>query len=334
MKFMNKKRFASLALAGAMAVSMAAPAVAADQNTVITATYQETELAVTVPATASAIINPYGLPVTMEDAVTSISGQPITMAAPLVIENQSAVALKVGANVKTVLTGITALETAANKGTVAGDTTGKKIYVEFQAFTADGVDGTSAADPTVTNPKFAALKDSDAVLKAVLDASTAGVDATGDLVLREGKDAMSQDGGVAFVRLSGVAAKKPATDWAETDKFVTTITYSFEPSTYTKSAGTITGAGSATDIANGGDLTVTLAPDLPDGVTVATWAWESSAEATATVAPLTDTKNAKVTNALANTGTSDTSVTITATGVGSDNITYTASITLNAKGNA
>ena len=66
MKFMNMKRFASTVMAGALTMSLAVPAFAADSQTVITATYAETALDVVVPANTNATINPYGLPVTMD----------------------------------------------------------------------------------------------------------------------------------------------------------------------------------------------------------------------------------------------------------------------------
>lgn len=318
MKFMNMKRFASTTMAGVMALSLAVPAMAVDQSTVITATYAETTLDVTVPANTNATINPYGLPVTMEDATTVLSGQPITIPTPLMIENKSAVALKVGASVKTeVTTGIT-LETAANKGTVAGGTA-KAIYAEFQAFEAAGIDGATSADPTATNPAWAALKDDEAVLKAVLATGASAVDAAAagdDLVLREGKDGLAQAGGVAFVRLSGVVAKKPTTAWATTDKLTATITYSFEPAVYAKSAGTVAGN---TTIAAGATEDLTLTPDLPDGVTVAKWEWSSSDTTKATVAyKAGDTSGLKATVTNVATGSAD----ITVSGVGSDGITY------------
>lgn len=50
MKFMNLKRFASTALAGALALSMAVPAFAAGNTTVISGAYEAVTLSVTVPA--------------------------------------------------------------------------------------------------------------------------------------------------------------------------------------------------------------------------------------------------------------------------------------------
>ncbi len=316
MKFMNMKRFASTVMAGALTLSLAVPAFAADNETVITATYAETTLEVSVPADTAATINPYGLPVTMADATTVLSGQPITIATPLMIENQSPVALKVDASITTTVTG---LALATTKTSVAGGTA-KEVYAEFQAFEAAGIDGAAALDPTTTNPAWAALTDDDAVLTATLS-STAAATTTGDLVLREGDEAgMAQDGSIAFVRLSGVAAKKPTTAWATTDKLVATITYSFEPAVYTKSAGTI---GGNTTVAASGTEDITLTPTLPDGVTVAKWEWSSSDTAKATVSyKAGDTSGLKATVTHVAAGKAN----ITVSGVGSDGITYSTTI--------
>lgn len=322
MKFMNMKRFASTVLAGTMALSLAVPAMAEDQTTVITATYADTDLEVTVPATAAATINPYGLPVTLEDATTVLSGQPITIATPLMIENQSSVALKVGANVKAeVTTGMT-LESAATG--VAGDPA-KKLHVNFQAFETS-IGGADTQDPTKTNPAWAALKDADAVLTATLaDSTTAanGVDAGGskDLVLREGKDGLSQAGGVAFVRLSGVVAKKPTTAWATTDKLTTTITYSFEPATYTKSAGTLsTPANLSAGSGTARDITLTLPAGVTPNDAGLTWEWATSDTADVTIADTSGsgTYKASITPNAAGT------FTVTVSFVGTDGIPYTA----------
>lgn len=316
MKFINMKRFASTVMAGALTMSLAVPAFAADSQTVITATYAETALEVTVPANTGATINPYGLPVTMEDATTVLSGQPITISTPLMIENKSAVALKVGASVATTVeTGMT-LATAA---TGVADKTTKELYVEFQAFEAAGIDGATVADPTETNPAWAALKDADAVLKAVLAAGATPVNATAvtagkDLVLREGKDGLSQAGGVAFVRLSGVVAKKPTTAWATTDKLVATITYSFEPAVYTKSAGTLNPATTTISLGGTPQQSLTFTSALPTGVTAVETTYTSSDPTVLEVA----TNGANVTGKAAG------KATVTVTIKGSDGIIYTA----------
>lgn len=318
MKFMNMKRFASTVLAGTMALSLAVPAMAADE-TVITAAYKETTLDVTVPADTNATINPYGLPVTLGDSTTVLSGQPITIATPLMIQNKSGVALKVGASVTTTVTGL-ALATVEN-GVAGGNA--KEVFAEFQAFEAAGIDGASALDPTITNPAWAALKSEDAALKAVLSSTAAATaTATGaDLVLREGADGMAQVGGIAFVRLSGVAAKNPTTAWEETDKLVATITYSFEPATYTKSAGTLStpanlsaGAGTARDI------TLTLPAGVTPNDAGLTWEWATSDTADVTIA---DTSGSGTYKASITPNTAGT-FTVTVSFVGTDGIPYTA----------
>ena len=82
MKFMNKKRFASSVLAGTLALSLAAPALAANNTTTnIAGSYADIPIAVVVPTTGTAQINPYGLPVSItksNDSTVDLTGQKIT----------------------------------------------------------------------------------------------------------------------------------------------------------------------------------------------------------------------------------------------------------------
>ncbi len=90
MKFMNMKRFASTVLAGTMALSLAVPAMAVDE-TVYHRCLKETTLDVTVPAVYNATSTPMACPLPWRrDNV--LSGQPITIATPLMIQNKSGVA--------------------------------------------------------------------------------------------------------------------------------------------------------------------------------------------------------------------------------------------------
>lgn len=71
-----KNRVLSGAMAGVLAMSLAVPAFAADDHTtVVTGKYQDTPIAVTVPETGKAFINPYGLnievPVPAEVSLTA-----------------------------------------------------------------------------------------------------------------------------------------------------------------------------------------------------------------------------------------------------------------------
>ena len=332
MKSMNLKRFASMVLASVMALALTVPAFAAAATSTITGNYAEITLSVTVPDSGEAVINPYGLPYKMGDF--SVTGQKIVTTAPLLIQNKSTAPLSVSAKVTgTAGTGVTLL---ANSGNFASGETTKELKVQFQAFEALTVNADNASDKDTLIPLFIALKDSDAALTA--DVTTSAVDAAGTLVLREGKDGELQNGGAAFFRLAGEAAKKAT--WAETDTFSAKIAFTFEPyaNGYSRPAGSIAGASGATAVNNAGTLEVTLTPSLPTGVTVTTWTWQSSDESALTVeakATPADGTVATVTNKVATaTGTAHvTGVVITATGTGSDGLPYSATITLQATGN-
>lgn len=106
---MKNKKIVSLALAGTLALSLVAPAFAANNNsTVITGTYQDIQIDVTVPASAAAVVNPYGLPIEFtesDDSTThEITGRQITTA-PLYIANNTALDLDVSVTVTGKTTG-------------------------------------------------------------------------------------------------------------------------------------------------------------------------------------------------------------------------------------
>lgn len=320
MKFLNKKRVASTVLAGAMALTMAAPAFAAANETTVTGTYAAITLAVTVPTTGKAVINPYGLPYKLDDT-TSISGQYVTTGAPLMVQNKSQVPLSVSASILTQEKGN--FKFSATDATAETTTKGNVV---FQMFPAAGITEDNAADTEVLNAKFAALKDDteghDATKDITLVAGTTAAKADDIIALKAGNaDGELVDGGAAFFRLSGTVAKKAT--WATTDGFVAKIAFTFEPTTIaepTPSAGTI-----ASDAVGNLDTfttsaLLTLTPDLPSGVTVSDWRWTSSQTGVATVAEESDDTTATVTRVAAGT------TTITVSGTGSDDITYEATI--------
>lgn len=316
MKFMNMKRFASTALAGALALSMAAPAFASGTSTNttnITGEYKPITLKVVVPQTGTATINPYGLPVDLDEE-TTISGQQITTGAPLVIKNQSKVALAVKAKVTGTVKGDATFDASA----ITDGETDKKMNVKFEAFPAPGVlDDSDQAD---LNAAFAALDSANAKLTATL--STTAADATGTLVLREGdEDGATQDGGAAFFRLSGTVAKAPTAAWAAADGFTASVAFTFEPSEYI-GAVVLKAAGDAATVAENGTLAVTV--DLPAGVRVVANSvkWTSSKEANVTVTPGTGstTQLAATLNGVA--ASSSTSAKISVEFQGNDGITY------------
>lgn len=181
MKFKNMKRFTTAAMAGALALSMSVPAFASTANTTnITGNYNAIKLAVTVPATGKAVINPYGLPYKLGDS--TISGQQITTGAALMIQNKSEVALKVDAVVSgTPTAGVTLDAADAGNDTYASQTT-KNIFVQFEAFEAPTINGDNVTETATVNAAFAALDSSNAKLTGILQPKSGtpavGTDAT------------------------------------------------------------------------------------------------------------------------------------------------------------
>lgn len=316
MKLKNTKRLASAAVAGVMALSMAAPAFAAETATNITGTYRAITLNVTVPTTGTAIINPYGLPYDISGS--TVSGQQITTGAPLLIQNKSAVPLSVSASAIGQVKGDFLFAASAPADTV----TTKSGYVLVQMFAADGVTETNAADTEVLAQKFAALpENSDDSTKDIVVGTTAA-SKNDILTLRAGSsDGELVDGGAAFFRLGGKVVKSPATAWASTDGFTVKVAFTFEPTIMTASAGTLAANDTTLDSTFTSSTTATLTPDLPTGVTVSDWTWSTSAAAVATVTE-NATDDTKATVNYAGTG----SATITVTGTGSDGTIYSATI--------
>lgn len=272
MKFMNMKRFGSVAMAGALALSLAAPAFATS-NSVITGNYKTVKLAVTVPTTGKAVINPYGLPIQLSET-KSISGKGISNAAPLSIQNRSAVPLNVNVSITGTATGGFVFETNASLG--SGET-GKKGVVNFEIYDA----------PTLTE---ASLQNESTLIDGFVDAvmngtpadtvQIKGVTDTPDekdavIMLREANAAGElQAGGAAFFNISGTAVKKPTTAWAAEDGFSAAIAFTFDPTAkFEKSAGTLAADTNAspsgdplTGVSSGG-ATIVLTSALPDSLT-------------------------------------------------------------------
>lgn len=321
MKFMNLKRFGATVMATVMALALTVPAFAS-ATTNLTGTYSPITLAVTVPTTGKAIINPYGLPYKLDDT-TSISGEQITTGAPLLIQNKSVVALSVDVSI----TGKAIGTFAFDDDPIEAAETGNLGNVRFQMFKAAGVTETNATELEALNPKFAALAEDDAECDVVIKTTATGdtptaVTAADILTLKEGTaDGELQDGGAAFFRLSGTVAKKPTTAWTKNDGFTVAVVFSFNPTTYAENAGTI--AADVGEDATLGQLNtscdITLTP--ASGVNVTTWTWSSSDESVATVAAASDTTKATVTRV----GTTAGTTTITATGTGANGVTYVAS---------
>lgn len=240
-----KKRILSSVLAVAMAASMAVPAFAEGEDTTeanttkIEGTYKDVEIAVVVPPTAEAQINPYGLDIEFvkDTEGTTVSGQQI-VTMPAAIINKSSMNLGVSATVTGALKEGSDMKLAATTTKVSGDAaplTTKTAFVYFQMKVADGL-----AEANVTADKVAE-EDLGKAAAAWNDAYNADSDivvgtkaaskenivtlkaATGD-----DKDEVA-DGGIAMFRLSGDCVVAPKTAWAETDGFNVNVAFTFMP---------------------------------------------------------------------------------------------------------
>lgn len=288
MKFMNTKRFASVAMAGAIALSLATPAFAASSqpknSTVITGAYAETPIAVTVPTTGTAKINPFGLPVSMtkSDGETKVNivGQQITHEV-LSVRNNGDVALDMG--VKSFL--------VVPKGEVSIDSskdTDKQIKVDLQVAGLDDAkfavmsteetlpdrlmdafadDATWTGATTVAAPAVAAGADgSSATPGSTADNSPAAV--LGAATVSPDGEVTYGNSSIALFRLKGDMAKEPKTGttenpWETADGFTATVVFKFVPATtrYAVTIGSVAGGTVTADVAQAAEgQTVTLTP--------------------------------------------------------------------------
>lgn len=292
---MKSKKLLSLALAFIMSLSLAVPAFAANDNTTeISGTYKDVVIAVDVPATGAAFINPYGLDLKVpQDATdsgntneTTIKGQQI-VSAPMAIKNKTSMDLNVSATVTGAITPITAADgeatpvlmkfaTNTTKGVgsnpeapdYVAPATGKAAFVYFQAKQATNTTGTAADIATEYAAWGAAAYDADkdivvaakAVAKEnIMILRAAAVDNTGAF-------SAYKAGSIGMFRLTGDCTSGTKAGWTEKDKFTTTVAFTFTPATVTKYAvtiGTITGGSVTADYdtaAEGDVVTLTATP--------------------------------------------------------------------------
>lgn len=287
MKFMNMKRFASMAMAGALTLSLATPAFAAN-NIVITGTYADIEIAVEVPTTGTAQINPYGLPVSIDKSdktTVDLVGNQITTQ-PMSIKNQSAIPLEVGATLAVVPKGDVSIVS-----TFGTSQKGKEIAVDLEvAALNDSALAVATTDRTLEDKlidKFAADATWSALsatsmlsAPAAAKGATTVAPASGDDLAELG--AATVDGrtttygpkSIALFRLSGDLNEAPVTGsgsaatpdpWKEADGFEATVAFTFKPAdriaitvTQPTSGGTI--AASANSAWEGTVITLTGTP--------------------------------------------------------------------------
>lgn len=345
MKFMNLKRFASTVMAGVMTLSLATTAFAAasqpDNSTVVEGSYKEIPIAVEVPTTGTAQINPYGLPVevTLSSGNTvSLMGQKITTQ-PLSIKNQGSVSLDMDASLLVIPKGDVAI--AANKDT------GKTIKVDLEVAgmndSALAVLSDNEKLPDLLIQKFAddASWENAVTLAApaVANGTTTGTanksnDGTntspmavlGAATVNTGAGTTTYAANsIALFRLTGDLAEEPVTGsapsttddpWKATDGFTATIVFKFTPHAFVDASISLD---KTTSSLSSGTETLNALFDAGDTeLTVTSWAWATS---DATVAN-TNTTNTAASATIAHVGAGTATITVTATL--SDNTTRTA----------
>lgn len=239
---MKFKKIGSLALSGALALSLAVPAFAADTTpnttTTITGAYQDVIIDVTVPETGTVVINPYGLPIEYtksDDTVAKITGQQITTA-PMAIMNNTDLDLSVSVTVTGTAQGSLKFSptsnaestTAANNAfvylqasqlTIANDATGMTSKADDSETLSDAViDGAVAwaaaeynADTDVVVGTTKATKDGFVTLKAATVTPADNSDADSPVPAFT----TYKTGSIALVRLAGDLSPVVKTPWKE-----------------------------------------------------------------------------------------------------------------------
>jgi hypothetical protein len=235
------KKVLSLAMATAMAASMALPTFAANETS-ISAAYQDIDIAVTVPETGTVIINPYGLPVDVEgyDGV-QISGQQITTQ-PLYITNNGKVSFEIGAKVTSTVGKSSGVKFVSDLTTTANTDKEIKLSLDMVASTVTGSTASENAS-TVLKSVVAEFADSTASkgFQGTGKKSTDLADGSGEIAAASKvtlvalKDAASgggteyQTGSIVLFRLSGEV--NDAAEWTTKDTFTSTIAFTFTPTT-------------------------------------------------------------------------------------------------------
>lgn len=325
-----KTRILSAAMAGILAVSMAIPAFASSTN--IEGSYQDITIAVLVPKTGTAQINPYGLPVKLNTAGQSITGEQI-VTKPLAIANQSEVDLAVSATVTASIKGdLKFLEAAP-----AADDTSKSAFVYLQMKQETtllqaglNTEKTGFTD-AVLDPAAAAWKQAyNADKDLVLNSRETGASKDNMVFLKKGtagSDANLMDivaGGAAMFRLSGAVVAGPREAWTAADGFTSTVAFTFKPDTTAVNATidktdlTVTAGANHTAV-----VTITGLTTAGVNITNVTWA------ATGSNATVAGSGTNNTTGTITAGSNANTTETITATVTADNGMTYTYTTTVN-----
>jgi hypothetical protein len=247
---LTKKKLASLAMAGVMTMSLAAPAFAATtkENTTnrslkVTAAYQAVTINVVVPTTGTVVIDPYKLPVsvgTKEDGsdITIKDQQIVTK--PLAVKNQSDIDLDVNIATTTALTGNLKLATKSDEIVTTGDniTTTNTAFVYVNVLASDLTGNTDKvteaaivedyAGKTVTEYADDNAGKTQLVLKSGSQTMTAAATLTKS-TLDSGTFSEYAAGSIAYIQFGGICVQNPKTAWTTKDGLTCTMAFTFTP---------------------------------------------------------------------------------------------------------
>jgi hypothetical protein len=253
---LNCKKLLSMALACAMAASLAVPAFAATESTSnrslkVTAAYQAVTINVVVPTTGTVIIDPYSLPVVVgtddsDGDITAKNQQIITKA--LAIKNQSDIELKVNVATTTALTGNLKLATSADSITDSTTTNTAYIWLNFQKSGLEG-DMDTVSDTAIAMCYHDAYDDDDknfdwtsATYAEANEGKSQTILKSGAQTLKEGivLDAATyqdkefsayNEGSIWFIKFDGKCVVEPKTAWTTKDGLTCTMAFTFTPNT-------------------------------------------------------------------------------------------------------
>jgi hypothetical protein len=245
---MLNKKLTSLVLAGAMAASLAVPAFAAtevdpltNRTTNVTAAYQDVTIAVWVPSDATVYVNPYGLPVAIgkdsNDKDVKVDGQIVSK--PLVLKNQSDVALDINISYTSAVKGSFTFATTAP--TDSDTKNAGFVYLDVRQATSLTGEDSAVTDAAIAEAWKEVTWDeysADAKNELLLKATTTAVPKTGMETLAAAT--MDDDtgefkeyaaGSIAFVGITGSCVTSPKTAWTTKDGFTVKLAFTFTPST-------------------------------------------------------------------------------------------------------
>jgi hypothetical protein len=251
---LNHKKVLSLALAGAMAASLAVPSFAADsttesttnRSTKVTGNYQAVDIAVVVPSTGTVVINPYALPVVIgkDDSDKDIKVENTQIVTkPLAIKNQSEIKLDVNVSATASVTGAFTFAAAPiSADDIKTDTKNEGfVYVDIETSSLTGDADTVSAAAIATAWKdvkwteYATTGTASNVL--ALKATTTAISKAGMGTLAaakmddDGAFSSYESGSIAFVGLCGQCAQSPKTAWVAKDGLTANLAFTFTPNT-------------------------------------------------------------------------------------------------------